>query len=88
MTYLLIRHRVAEFAAWKVAYDAHAIARSAAGLKDKEVLRDINDPNQIVLIFEVGDVQKAKEFSESSSLQEAMRGAGVTDKPDLYFLQH
>ena len=27
MTYLLIRHRVAEFAAWKVAYDAHASAQ-------------------------------------------------------------
>ena len=88
MTYLLIRHRIAEFAAWKAAYDTHAGARLAAGLKDKELLRDLNDPNQIVLIFEVSDVQKAREFSESPSLREAMRAAGVTDKPDLYFLQH
>ena len=87
MTYLLIRHRVADFTSWKAAYDAHASARSAAGLKDTEVLRDLNDQNQVVLLFEVSDVQKAKEFSESSSLRDAMRDAGVTDKPDLYFLQ-
>lgn len=87
MTYLLVRHRVADFANWKKAYDAHAGARATAGLKDKEVLRDLDDQNQVVLLFEVGDLEKAKEFSASSSLQEAMTAAGVTDQPDLYFLQ-
>ncbi len=87
MTYLLVRHRVADFTSWKTSYEGHASARAAAGLKDKEVLRDLDDPNQVVLLFEINDVQKAKEFSESSSLRDAMRDAGVTDKPDLYFLQ-
>ena len=87
MRYLLIRHRAADFATWKAAYDAHASARAAAGLKDKELLRDINDQNQIVLLFEVSDLKRAKDFCESSSLQDAMRGAGVIGKPDIYFLQ-
>ena len=87
MTYLLIRHRVADFAQWKAAYDAHASARAAAGLKDTEILRDLHDGNQVVLLFEVSDIQKAKEYSESASLRDAMRDAGVADQPDLYFLQ-
>ncbi len=87
MTYLLVRHHVADFANWKKAFDAHAGARVTAGLKDKEVLRDLDDQNQVVLLFEVSDLEKAKEFSESSSLREAMTAAGVTDQPDLYFLQ-
>ena len=87
MTYLLVRHRVADFASWKTSYEKHRSARAAAGLKEKEVLHDLDDPNQVVLLFEVSDVQKAKEFSESTSLRGAMRDAGVTDKPDIYFLQ-
>jgi hypothetical protein len=88
MTNLLIRHRVSEFSSWKSAFDAHANARADAGLKDREVMRDLNDPNQVVLLFEVSDVRKAKEFCESLSLREAMQGAGVIDRPDLYFLGH
>jgi hypothetical protein len=87
LTYLLIRHRAADFSSWKVAYDAHADAMAGAGLKEKELLHDINDPSQIVLLFEAADVEKAKEFSESPSLRSAMQGAGVTDKPDIYVLR-
>lgn len=86
MTYLLIRHRVADFSRWKAAYDAHSGVRTQAGLKEKELLRDINDENQVVLLFEVQDLQKAQKFTESSDTREAMRGAGVSDKPDTYFL--
>ena len=87
MNFLLLRHRVADFARWKAAYDAHTPSRTAAGLKQKELLQDVNDPNQIVLLFEVADLQKAKAFMESADLQEAMRGAGVAGIPDLYFLR-
>jgi len=87
MTYLLIRHRVADFATWKPAFDAHATARATAGLTDVDLLRDLDDPNQIVHLFEVSDLQKAKEFSNSSSLREVMQAAGVIDQPDLYFLE-
>lgn len=87
MTYALIRHRVADFGVWKAAYDAHASARLAAGLKEKELLRDLDDPNHVVVLFEVSDLAKAREFTESASLRDAMNAAGVTDKPDVYFLQ-
>jgi len=87
MNYLLIRHRVADFSRWKAAYDDHSGAREQAGLKEKELLHDIKDTNQVVLLFEVADIQKAQNFAESSDLREVMRAAGVTDKPDIYFLR-
>jgi heme-degrading monooxygenase HmoA len=87
MNYLLIRHRVADFARWKSAYDAHAGARAGAGLTERELLHDVNDANQVVMLFEVADLGKAQAFSQSDNLREAMRAAGVTDKPDIYFLR-
>ena len=87
MNHLLIRHRVADFPRWKTVYDAHAAARTQAGLKERDLWHDMADPSQIVLLYEVADVQKARDFCESADLREAMQKAGVTDQPDVYFLR-
>jgi hypothetical protein len=86
MNYVLIRHQVADFPSWKVAYDAHAAARSAAGLKEERLLHNVDKKNEVVLLFSAGDLKKAKEFGASSDLRQAMQVAGVTDTPDVYFL--
>ena len=86
MTHILIRHKVAEFAKWKSAYDAHLAARKEAGLTEKSLLRSIDNPNEVVLLFQAEDLKRAKAFSESSNLREAMQKAGVIGKPDILFL--
>jgi len=86
MNYLLIRHKVADFAKWKPAYDAHGRARANAGLKEERLLRSIDNPNEVVLLFSAQDLNKAKQFGASDDLRQRMQQAGVTDKPDIWFL--
>jgi len=86
MNYLLIRHKVADFAKWKPAYDAHGSVRANAGLKEERLLRSIENPNEVVLLFSAQDLDKAKQFASSDDLRQRMQQAGVTDKPDLWFL--
>lgn len=86
MSLLVIRHKMKDFTAWERAYDAHASARVAGGLGKGRVTRSVDDPSELVLIFEVEDITKAKAFCASDDLKSAMQGAGVIDKPDLYFL--
>jgi hypothetical protein len=86
MPYVLIRHKVADFSTWKPHYDAHLPARQKAGLTEKHLLHDTDDSNNLVLLFEADDIQKAKEFAASTDLRETMQKAGVIDKPDIYFL--
>ncbi len=86
MPHLLVRHKVSDFSKWKSAYDAHSPARREAGLKEEHLLRNMDNPNEVFLLFEVKDVEKAKEFGASANLREAMQDAGVVDKPDLYLL--
>ena len=86
MTYVLIRHKVADFAKWKTGYDAHLGARQQAGLKEKHLLRNIQNPNEVVILFEADDLKKAQKFASSSDLRETMEKVGVLDKPDIYFL--
>ena len=85
-SYMLIRHRIRDFSEWKPGYDAHLPKRAAAGLTEKHLLRGADDPNEVVLLFEAQDLNRAKAFAESADLRETMQKLGVLDKQDIYFL--
>lgn len=85
--FMLIRHKVKNFTTWKQGYDAHAPKRSEAGLTETYLLRSIQAPNEVVLMFEAQDLNRAQAFAESADLRETMQRVGVIDKPDIYFLQ-
>ena len=86
MTHVLVRHNVADFAKWKPVYDAHLAARQKAGLREKNLLRSLDNPNEVVLLFEAEDLKRAQTFAESTDLREAMQKAGVVGKPVILFL--
>ena len=86
MVTLIIRHKVKDYPAWKRAFDTHE-ERKSAGLANERVTCSIDDPNEVVLLFEVTDLDKARMFCASDDLKAAMQGAGVSDKPDLYFVK-
>jgi hypothetical protein len=83
---LLIRHKVRDFSEWKRGYDAHLPKRTEAGLTEKHLLRGASDANEIVLLFQTNDLNRAKAFAESPDLRQTMQNVGVLDKPDIYFL--
>lgn len=85
-SYMLIRHKVRDFSEWKSGYDAHLPKRVEAGLSAKYLLRGANDPNEVVILFEAHDLDRARAFAESADLREAMQRVGVMDRPDIYFL--
>ena len=85
--HLLVRYKVFDFAKWKSDYDADLSARQKAGLKEEHLFRNADDSNEVLLLFSVEDVDKAKAFTASDDLRQAMEKAGVSDKPDVYFLR-
>jgi hypothetical protein len=86
-TFVLVRHNVRDFSVWKPVYDADLPNRIAAGLTDRRLLRGVSDANEVVLLFEAADLDRAKAFVDSPTLREAMQQGGVVGKPDLYFLE-
>jgi len=86
-SYLLIRHKVSDFSEWKRGYDAHLPKRTEAGLTEEHLLRGATDANEVVLLFQAKDLNRAKTFAESPDLRQTMQNVGVLDKPDIYFLE-
>jgi len=82
---MLIRHTVADYEKWKPAFDAHASVRKEYGQTDLDLLRGIDNPNQVLIVEKIGDVQKAKDFTALPELKETMQKAGVTSAPEFFY---
>ncbi len=87
MPYLLVRHKVEDYAKWKPIYDQHGTTRKASGGQSAQLFRNANDPNELVILFEWDDLEKARQFAQSEDLRQAMQRAGVADQPNIYFLE-
>jgi hypothetical protein len=84
--FILVRHKVRDFNTWKAAFDADRPMRTETGLTETKLLRGAEDPNEIILLMEVKDLNRAKAMMASPELRQTMQAAGVVDKPDIYFL--
>ena len=87
MPYVLIRHKVRNFAKWKPAYDDHGTTRKKAGSKGAHLFRNVDKPNETVILFKWNRLDTARKFVKSRNLRAAMKQAGVTEKPNIYFLE-
>lgn len=85
--FMLVRHKVKDFAAWKAGYDGHRPKRLEAGLTEKHLLRSADDPNEVVILFEAQDLSQARAFAASADLRQKMQEVGVIDRPDIFFLE-
>jgi hypothetical protein len=81
---VLVRHKVKDWAVWKKAFDSHKQVRVDAGLTDRVVGHAVGDDHDVVLVFAVADVAKAKAFMESKDLKDKMNEAGVVGPPTSF----
>jgi heme-degrading monooxygenase HmoA len=88
MVYIYVRQNVEDYARWREGFDNHASARQAAGATDEAyVMCNVDDPTEVTVILGWSDLQKARAFTQSASLKEAMQNAGVVGPPEIRFLE-
>jgi heme-degrading monooxygenase HmoA len=88
MPYLLVRHKVEDYERWKPVFDHdHGATRKRSGSKGGWILRNADDPTELVILLEWDTSENARRFAGADETREAMQRAGVTDEPDVYFLE-
>jgi quinol monooxygenase YgiN len=78
-----VRHRVADFSAWRAAYDEHGAVRKEHGCTGDSVLRDETDPNEVMVLTFWPSIAAAHAFRDDPSLPEVMAKAGVAGPPRI-----
>jgi quinol monooxygenase YgiN len=76
-TIALVRHRVADFDAWRKVYDGFAPIQAEHGVHAHQVLRSIENPNDVTVEHTFDSPEAAREFFATPELKEAMSKAGV-----------
>ena len=82
---VIVRHKVANYAKWKMSYDEHDSMRLANGVHSFVIGRGANDSNMVVVATKVDDLAKGKAFARDPSLKKAMQKGGVVGAPTMKF---
>ena len=86
MINLLIHHEVADYTAWKAAFDSAFDFRRKNGECGCRIFRSVGNANDLVLFFEWESLEKARAFIASDELKAKMASAGVKSPPRVDFL--
>jgi len=86
MIHAMVRQNVKDFDAWKKIFDEDGPNRKMASSKGGHVFRALDDSNNVFVLLEFDDLDKAKKFMNSDGLKETMKNAGVLGKPDVYLM--
>jgi len=84
---VIVRHKVRDFDAWKPIFYADSKRQRDAGCTRWHLTRSKHDKNELVIIFECEDLDKAKTVFSDPSLADLMKKAGVVDQPTMFFLE-
>ena len=85
-TIALVRHRVADYDAWRAVYDNFAPIQAEHGVRAHQVLRSLDDRNEITVVHTFDSIDAAKAFFAMPEIRKAMGEAGVkTDSMSVMY---
>lgn len=85
MATLFVRHTVADYATWRRIFDDFAPTQEALGVTAKAVYQAADNENDITVTHDFATLEVAKAFAGSQELKAAMRDAGVSSAPTIWF---
>ena len=86
MIHVLVHHEVADYPAWKAAFDAALDWRHKNGERSARIFHAAGNLNNLTLLFEWESLDQARAFMASDELKARMTKAGVKGQPQVEFL--
>ena len=87
MVYVMVRHQIADYTAWRGIFDAALDFRHQGGERSCRIFRNSEDDNDLTLLFECESEDLAHRYMHSPDLHAKMKQAGVIGKPQVTYIQ-
>jgi hypothetical protein len=78
---------VKDFDTWKPYFVGDAKRQRDASATHWHLARNQQDKNELFIIFDCQDIDKAKSVFSEPALADLMKKAGVIDQPTLFFVE-
>lgn len=86
MIQVLVHHKVADYNSWRSVFDGALDFRHRGGECSCRIFHKAGNPNDLTLLFEWEDMDKAKLYMASEELRKKMQQAGVMGAPEIEYL--
>jgi hypothetical protein len=80
---IIISHEVADFFAWKKAFDAGKEARRKAGLTERYVMQEADRPNFLIVVLEAASTETAKKYVSDQGFRDRIKKASVSGTAEI-----
>ncbi len=88
MVYINLRLNVTDYDRWRAGFDANESNRKSAGSTGvNQFYRDVENPNNVTLVLEWDEADKAQVFLNDPLTKASMDEAGVTRRPMVVAIQ-
>ncbi len=84
MVRLFLRHQVASFEEWRLAYDVFQQERDQHTVLNDGVFQSVIDPEDVTVWHDFETVEAALSFMTAPTIARAMEAAGVTGEPVMW----
>ena len=85
--YVIARYLVKDFDRFKAEFDEVAPQLPERGFSRTWLDRNVDNPNEIVVMHECDDLDRARAFLESDEYHECIHRAGIVGEPSVTFLE-
>lgn len=86
MAIICVENTVTDYAKFRAHFDKNADRRTAAGMTNPRVFRNADSGNEILVLVEVADAEKAKQALVSAPYKAAMQEAGSVGTTNIYVM--
>ena len=86
MIHVLVRLTVEDLAKWKPVFEEAAALRKGFGSMGVRAFSKTDSPNEVVILGEYADKEKAMQMFQSQEFRDATARAGVKGLPEVTFL--
>lgn len=86
MALMVVKLQVADYGAWKSAFDEVEEVRREYGWKKHELFRDPTNPNLAVVIGHLESLDRGRQYLADERVKAAVARSGVQGPPEAWFL--
>lgn len=84
MATFISRLRVQDYAHAKAVHLAARPAREANGFQNEQFFRNPSDPHEMLILWNVEDLQQARAYGQSEEVQQRIRASGTLEVINYY----